>query len=471
MFVGRKRELSMLRKRYETSGFELIGIYGRRRVGKTSLINEFVRNLPCGYCMAVEDDREANLRVLSRAVFSLQNPDASLDAVAGAPVYPNFESAVEAAFEATRNRRAVLVIDEFPYLAQAYPAFPSILQSAIDRNKDTSKLFLILCGSSLSFMREQLLDGKSPLYGRRTAQIELKPFDFFETLPFFPGVDPQEAACVYGMVGGIPLYLRQYSPRMSLTENIAAMFLDPGSILYEEPANLIKQEVSRAASYNAVIAAIASGASQHNEIAAKAGMDSSALDYYLKGLVRIDLLQRVEPIGGKGGRKALWQIKDNLFRFWYRFVGPRRAMVERGMGDAVAPAIEKGLPLFMGPVFETMCRDWLWRECAAGNLLFPMTDVGCWWGNDPKERSQAEIDIVAVDDSTTRLVGECRWYGEPTDAEQLRKLDARAWLAGADAQTLRWMFSKSPFTDACKAAAGELPSARLVSFDEMVAGE
>ena len=128
MFVGRKRELSMPRKRYEMSGFELIGIYGRRRVGKTSLINEFVRNLPCGYCMAVEDDREANLRVLSRAVVSLQNPDASLDAVAGAPVYPNFESAVEAAFEAARNRRAVLVIDEVPYLAQAYPVFPSILQ-------------------------------------------------------------------------------------------------------------------------------------------------------------------------------------------------------------------------------------------------------------------------------------------------------------------------------------------------------
>ena len=146
-------------------------------------------------------------------------------------------------------------------------------------------------------------------------------------------------------------------------------------------------------------------------------------------------------------------------------------MVERGMGDAVAPAIEKGLPLFMGPVFETMCRDWLWRECAAGNLPFPMTDVGCWWGNDPKERSQAEIDIVAVDGSTTTLVGEGKWRGEPTDAEQLRKLNARAWLAGAGAQTPRWMFSKPPFTDACKALVGELPSARLVSFDEMVAGE
>ena len=468
LFIGRERELSLLRKRYKSSAFELVGIYGRRRVGKTSLINEFVCDLPCGYCMAVEDDREANLRVLSRAVFSLRGPNAGVDAFAEAPVYPNFESAIEAAFEATRSRRAVLVIDEFPYLAKAYPAFPSILQSAIDRNKDSSKLFLILCGSSLSFMKEQLLDGKSPLYGRRTAQIELKPFDFFEALEFFPGVDPREAACVYGMVGGIPLYLRQYSASLSLAENISAMFLDPGSILYEEPSNLIKQEVSKAAPYNAVIAAIAGGAAQHNEIAAKAGMDTSALDYYLKGLARIDLLQRVEPIGGKGGRKALWHIKDNLFRFWYRFIGPRRAMIERGMGDMAVSAIEQGLPLFMGPVFETMCRDWLWRECAAGSLDFPMTDVGCWWGNDPKERSQAEIDIVAVDGSTTTLVGECKWRGEPTDVDQLRKLDARAWLAGAQAQTPRWLFSKSAYTDACKAFALNLPSARLVTFEEIV---
>lgn len=468
MFVGRNRELSFLRKRYESSQFEFIGIYGRRRVGKTSLINEFVRDLPCGYCMAVEDDRSANLRVLSRAVLALQNPEADAGFVATGPVFPDFESAVEAAFEATRGRRAVLVIDEFPYLAKAYPAFPSILQSAIDRNRDESGLFLILCGSSLSFMKEQLLDSKSPLYGRRTAQIELKPFDFFESLPFFPGVEPQIAACVYGMVGGIPLYLRQYCPSLSLSDNIASMFLDSGSILYEEPSNLIKQEVSKAAPYNAVISAMAAGAAQHNEIAVKAGIESAALDYYLKALMRIDLVQREEPIGGKGGRKVLWQIKDNLFRFWHRFVGPQRAMVERGMGALATPAIERGLPLFMGPVFESMCREWLWNQLAQGSLGTDMSDVGRWWGNDPRARSQAEIDIVVVDGAVTTLVGECKWRNEPTDAEQLRKLDSRAWLAGADPATSRWLFSKSPYTQACIDLAQQMPSARLVTFDEMV---
>lgn len=469
MFIGRGRELGMLKRRYESSSFEFVGIYGRRRVGKTSLINEFVRDLPCGYCMAVEDDREANLRALSRAVFVLQGNVGNFEAEFDAPVYPDFESVIEAAFVAARGRRAVLVIDEFPYLAKAYPAFPSILQSAIDRNRETSALYLILCGSSLSFMKEQLLDSKSPLYGRRTSQIELKPFDFFEALPFFPDTDSQTAACVYAMVGGIPLYMRQYDAAQTLVSNIASMFLDPSSILYEEPANLIKQEVSKAAPYNAVMAAIACGATQHNEVAAKAGLESSALDYYLKGLARLDLIRKVEPIGGKGGRKTLWQVKDNLFRFWHRFVGPRRAMVERGMGDLAAPVIAQGLPLFMGPVFEEICRDWLWRECALGRLEVPLTDIGSWWGNDPKERAQAEIDVVGVNEGSTTLVGECKWRGEPTDADQLRKLDERAWLAGADSAAPRWIFSKSPFTDACKELAKALPSVRLITFDEMVA--
>jgi AAA+ ATPase superfamily predicted ATPase len=146
MFVGRERELSVLRERYDSPSFEFVGIYGRRRVGKTSLISQFVRDLPCGYCTAIEDDASANLRLLSRAVHSLANPDANEEI---APLYSSFSDAIDAAFAHARTRRCVLVIDEFPYLAKSYPAFPSILQAAIDRNKDESGLFLILCGSSL----------------------------------------------------------------------------------------------------------------------------------------------------------------------------------------------------------------------------------------------------------------------------------------------------------------------------------
>jgi AAA+ ATPase superfamily predicted ATPase len=468
MFVGRERELSVLRERYDSPSFEFVGIYGRRRVGKTSLISQFVRDLPCGYCTAIEDDASANLRLLSRAVHSLANPDANEEI---APLYSSFSDAIDAAFAHARTRRCVLVIDEFPYLAKSYPAFPSILQAAIDRNKDESGLFLILCGSSLSFMKEQLLGRNSPLYGRRTAQIELLPFDFFGALRFFDTMSPIDVANIYGMVGGIPLYLRQFDQEKTLSQNVERIFLDPSSMLYEEPNNLLKQEVSKAAPYNAVLSSIAGGASQHNEIATKAGLESNALDYYLKELARIGLVTKEEPVTGEGRRRAVWQVADRLFKFWYRFVRPRQTLIERGMGPAASQHIMNALPEHMGPVFEDICRDWLWKQFAEGSLGFEVTDIGRWWGNDPIERSQAEIDIVALDMGSTMLVGECKWQGATMGADQLRKLDRHARLAGGGPITRRWLFSREGYTSGCNELARQMDLVRLLTFDEMVSDQ
>lgn len=464
MFIGRERELATLRRRYASGRFEFVGVYGRRRVGKTALLTEFTQGLRTGWCAAAEDDSAVNLRILSQAAYLLKSPDADPEA---APVYADYRSAIEAVFEATRHERGVLVIDEFPYLAKSYPPFPSMLQAAIDAHHADSKLFLVLCGSSLSFMKEQLLDRNSPLYGRRTAQIELKPFDFFESREFFPRLDAQSAACLYGMVGGVPLYLLQFDPSISVCDNIAQAFLDPSSILYEEPMNLLKQEVSKAAPYNAVLSAIAGGATQHNEIAAKAGMESGALDYYFKELSRLGLVFREEPIAGKKGRRSLWQLSDNLFRFWYRFVRPRQSLIERGLGEIVAERIVDGLPEYMGLVFESICKDWLWRELAARRLPFELSEIGRWWGNDPAERAEAEIDIVGVGEGRTVLVGEYKWKADPVGAGQLSKLDGRAHLANATAKAERWMFSRSGFTAGCRELADSMSNARLVSFEEM----
>lgn len=189
------------KKHYESGSFEFVGVYGRRRVGKTALLGRFTHGLRAGWCPCVEDDAALNLRILSQAVFTILHPDSDPDT---APTYPDFRTAFEAAFAAARTERAVLVVDEFPYLAKTVPGISSILQASIDAHHEESRLFLVLCGSSLSFMREQLLDRNSPLYGRRTAQIELKPFDFFQSREFFPGVDAVTAANIFGMVGGHP---------------------------------------------------------------------------------------------------------------------------------------------------------------------------------------------------------------------------------------------------------------------------
>ena len=464
MFIGRKHELAVLKNHYESNHFEFIGLYGRRRVGKTALLNQFVQGLPCGWCTAVEDDARLNLRILSQAVYSLYHPD---DSSEFAPVYGDFQQALEAAFVYAQDKRAILVIDEFPYLAKAEPSFPSVLQAAIDRHQETSKLFIVLCGSSLSFMKEQLLDKQSPLYGRRTAQMELKPFNFFESQAFFPALDAKTGAVIYGMVGGIPLYLRQFCDTYTLEENLEHTFLTADSILYEEPANLLKQEISKSAPYNAVISAIANGASQHNDIAMKAGLETSALDYYLKELARIGLVVREEPITGKGSRKAVWKITDNLFNFWYRFIRPRQTLIERGLGSNVTTKIIDTVPLYMGSIFEQICKDWLWQQYSMSRLGFEITNIGRWWGNDPQTKSEAEIDIVAVNDDTVTLVGECKWRNELTDTKQLQKLHSHAWLAGASPLTSHWLFSMSGFTTGCKEKAQSMNNVRLISFDEM----
>lgn len=466
MFAGRTRELATLRNRYASNSFEFIGIYGRRRVGKTALVSEFTHGLRCGWCAAVEEDAQLNLRLLSQAVYTLANPDA--DPLL-APSFTTFADAVEAAFAATRQSRGVLVIDEFPYLAKASPSFPSILQAAIDAHQNDSRLMLILCGSSLSFMKEQLFDRESPLYGRRTGQIELKPFDFFEAQAFFPHWDVETRAQAYGLVGGTPLYLKQLDDTLTLSQNIAQAFLDPSSLLFEEPYNLLKQEVSKVGPYQAVIAAIAQGAAQHNEIATKAHLESAAATYYLNELQRIGLVEREEPIAGRGGRKGIWKLTDNLFRFWYRFVQPRRALIERGMGEMAAPRIEQALPEYLGPVFEEICRQWLWRQAGKGALPFDITNVGRWWGNDPAARSKAEIDIVAVDEDATTLVAECKWTNAPFGADQLAELDRRAHLASASRTCPRWAFSKTGFSPAAHDLAAQLSAARLIDFAEMCA--
>ena len=464
MFIGRERELQSLERLYRKGDFQLPVIYGRRRVGKTAIIERFTRDLPTVYFTAVEADATVNLRNLSRELYAFEHPDANPDA---APLYSDFYAAFEAAFVLARRQRVVFVIDEFPYLAKAEPGVPSYLQALVDRNKDASQMFLILCGSSLSFMKEQIFDEKSPLYGRRTAQLEVRPFDFFESLPFLSGMGPYEAAEAYGMVGGIPLYLLQFDGGETLAENVESAFLDPSSILYEEPMNLLKQEIQKASQYNAILAAIAGGASQNNQIATAVGLSSTEITYYLKELQRLELVMREVPILG-GGRRATYHISDNLFRFWYRFVMPHRPTIERGILTRALAAVEGHMSEYMGPVFEEICTQWIWRKYTCGDLDFDFDDIGRWWGNDPRMRQEAEIDIVCKDASAAAAVGECKWRSEDFPVAELEKLMGRAVLANARPDVRYYAFSKTGFSDACRSFAEGNDSVRLVSFADMV---
>lgn len=466
MFIGREKELATLERLYCKPGFQFPAIYGRRRVGKTTLISRFAQDKPTVFFTAIEGNLTTNLRLLSAAIRAFEAPDADPNS---APVYRDLYEALDAVFRMAASRRLVFVIDEYPYLAKTDPSVSSMLQGLIDRYRDGSQLYLILCGSSLSFMREQLLDDKSPLYGRRTAQIELSPFDFFDALGFFPDVPSTDALQYYAMAGGVPLYLRQFDPALSLEENVCEVFLQPESLLYDEPTNLIKQEVQKAAPFNAVIQAIAEGRSQNNEIATAVGIQTSELTYYLKGLRSIGLVSKEMPVVA-GSRRAVYRLSDNLFRFWYRFVLPNRTAIERGMQRRVLRGVLEGLSAFCGPVFEDVCAQWLWMRNADGSLPVEFGDLGRWWGNDPLLREEAEIDLVGIDGSRTVLVGECKWRNEDLDRDVVETLEHRSMLVQARTYSWLYAFSKSGFTQGAVDAAASYGQMRLVSFEEMCGG-
>ena len=388
------------------------------------------------------------------------------DHFAQAPVFPSFQTALEYVFKLAEKKRLILVIDEYPYVAKASRSLASTLQMLIDRNKDTSKLFLILCGSSMSFMEDQVLSYKAPLYGRKTAQLKLLPFDFFESrkcLPHFSWVD---MATVYGVVGGTPRYLLQMDDSLSVADNIKNNILNPAAVLYEEPVNLLKQEVREPAIYNAIITAIAGGASKLSEISGKVGEETSACSAYLKNLISLGVVKKETPMAEKPSRKTIYSIGDNMFRFWYRFIPDNMSAINRGLGKIAYRRIEPQLSTYMGATFEEICKQYLWRLNEQGKAAFPFTDLGCWWGNDPIHRSEAEIDIMGTDGASA-LFGECKWTNEKVDAGVLTTLAHRSKLFHYENVHL-YLFAKSGFTKACTDMADGMGNATLIAFEEMM---
>ena len=288
MFVGRESELTKLEKMYSTNEFQFAVIYGRRRVGKTTLIREFLKNKESLLYVSLEGTQKENLIGLSRVI-------SRNDSI----VYDSFESlfnAIDKMLET--NQKIVLAIDEYPYLAESYPPISSIIQKHIDLCWKDKNMFLI-CGSSMSFMENQVLGYKSPLYGRRSAQFKITPFTYLETQKMLVNYDQESQAIAYGITGGIPEYLSKIDTNKSLDENILDCFLMIMEHYLRKQTNLFKQEMRNPASYNSILGAIASGASRLNEIANKVGLDTSACSGLLKSLIQLNIVEKIYPVTEK----------------------------------------------------------------------------------------------------------------------------------------------------------------------------
>ena len=462
MFIGRQEELKKLNEMYSSGKFECAVIYGRRRVGKTSLIREFIKDKKAVYFVAREVSGMINLNSFSTEVYAVTAKELSRNSF-----FPDWERAFDYIYKISKTERIVLAIDEYPYLAGSYRPVSSILQAHIDSQLKDSKLFLILCGSSMSFMENQVLAYKSPLYGRRTAQFKLLPFTFFEALPFFETFNKTDKAVLYGITGGIPDYLNKINPEKSVEGNIIDLFLTASGHLYEEPSNLLKQELREPATYNGILDAIAGGASRLNEIATKCGMESNVCAKYLKSLITLGIVKKEFPVTEISSKRSIYLIDDMMFRFWYRFVFPNMSGIESGLGEAIYDLeIKENLAAYMGLVFEDICKQYINEQAKNNATPVLPSKIGRWWGNNPEEKRQEEIDILSYRKEDA-LFCECKWTKSLVGMDVLADLQRKSELFSYKNKWF-WLFAKTGFSDGLIAEAKARDNIRLICLDEMI---
>lgn len=414
LMIGRKQELALLEKLYSSPSFQFLIMYGRRRVGKTTILQKFAQSHDCIFFPAQEKNDVLNLEDFSQTVQEHYTGDYL------AP-FPNWEKALAFIEKQSRNdKRTVLIIDEFPFLTSQNPSIKSIFQHAIDHSWQNKNIFLILCGSSVSFMINEVMGYKSPLYGRITAHLEVKPFDYLESAEFFPNYSQEEKLLAYGILGGIPRYLKAFNPYQDITRNIAEHILSENAYLHDEPQLLLRMELREPGIYNSILEAIANGANRISTISDRIHEDRSKCTKYLQVLQNIRLVKKIIPCGQpKTSKKGIYVIADHYYRFWYRYTFSQKNYYFLLGEEKAAQEIMDGISDYMGPVFEEICTEYLWRRAKAHTLPFIPAVIGKWWGTNPLLKQQDDIDILALDKTETEgIFCDCKYRNRPMPMEE-----------------------------------------------------
>lgn len=419
MFIDRIQEMRTLREQYASPGASLVVIYGRRRTGKTTLIQEFLKEKKGFYFLATKESEKQNLAEFRKeAAAYLEN---ELLGMSNA----DWSTCLKELAKAHNEEKQIIVIDEFQYIGQSNGAFPSVLQKIWDTVLAKENVMLILCGSLIISMRNQLLDYDSPLYGRRTAQIRMKQIPFAYYKDFKTG-DERSLIEQYAVTGGVPKYIESFRADSDIYEGIRRNILNQQSYLYEEPQFLLMHEVSEIGSYFSLIRAIANNNHKLSEISAFLQIPQSGITKYLQQLTELDIIERRVPateLQPEKSKSGLYYIKDNFLAFWFQFIYPYRSFIERGETDIVLKKIKEGfIQNHVSYVYEDICREKVRDLAASGDLNFVPTHVGSYWG-----REVGETDIVAfTPGEKTLLLGECKYTESQKGMEVLHKLQSKA---------------------------------------------
>ncbi|MCI9148875.1 MAG: ATP-binding protein [Lachnospiraceae bacterium] len=466
-FIGRKAELEKLNAEYGRDS-SFVVIYGRRRVGKTTLIKEFLKEKTAFYFLATEELENQSMKRLAGVVARMTK-----NSLLQKAVFTDWLELFWVIADYEPDKKKVLVIDEFPYLAKTNPAFPSILQNAWDEILKDRNIMLILSGSLLGMMQKHALSYDSPLYGRRTSQMHLVPLSFTDVyntrrLPF------DKAAEQYAVTGGVPKYLEFFEDGRGLVEQLKDTVLSKSGFLYEEPHFLLKSESMTAVNYFSIIKAIADGNHKLGKIAGVLGQETSALTPYLSTLADLGFLEKRTPITEKNpekSRKGLYFISDNFIRFWFRYVYPYKGELELDNMQIVLDEIGKDfIGKFVAFAYEDICKDIFAGLCKKGAVSFVPSRIGSYWKNDCD--SDTEIDVMAVDHQNKRIfAGECKYHAKPVDAPVYFALWDKVANAGEikkafpGYEVVYGVFSKSGFTRRMLDTAKENPGLLLINED------
>lgn len=465
MFIGREKELKSLHEIYEKAGFGMSIIYGRRRIGKSTLITEFIKNKRAIFYTATKVGKERNRELFARQVLEVLEPDLR---EAG---FSAIENLLDFISRKLTEEKLIIVIDELPYWAEKDEALLSIFQKYIDTEWKNKNLMLILCGAALGFMENKVLSEKTPLFGRRDLQIKLETFDYKVAAKFVPDYSCEDKAICYGVTGGVAKYLALIDPDKSLDENIKKLFFHTDGYLYDETRNLLTQEFADITLVNNVIEQIASGENTVNGIATKVGEKEPTILYSLEKLISVGLVEKKKCITEeKNKKKTQYVLRDHMFKFWYEFIPKAHSVIEMGGGDVYYEKMVKpNLHAFMGSVFEEMCRYFTFEQGIMGRFDSFVTRTGTWWGVETIENQAgvkyaqaADIDVVAVSDiDKTALVGECKFKNEKIDKGIYETLLRRSGVIAGKYHVKKLLFfSLSGYTEFFK----ELKNEDVVLF-------
>jgi AAA+ ATPase superfamily predicted ATPase len=460
MFIGRQQEMSFLEDRYNSPRAQLLVLYGRRRIGKTEVLHQFCNGKDAVFYTCRELIDADQLKSFSKRILQAGSPASRY-----ITTFSDWEAALTGFAELPSNGvKKLLVIDEFPYMCVKNPSIPSILQVLWDELLKKQNLMIVLSGSAMSFIENEILSEKKPLYGRATGIYKMQELTFEDSMKFFPNYSPEDKMLAYSILGGIPHYLNQFEPTLSLRENIIKNVLTKGSVLYSEVEFMLRQELRETSVYNTIIEAVVLGNTQLNDIYMKTQIDKSKISVYLSNLMQLHIIEREFSVLGREKEQAtstrgIYYIKDHFFRFWYRFVSSYLSDLE--LGDAEAVFTHSIFPLFndfVSPVFEMVCREFLSKKSRDNQLPFRISKIGRWWGKltkmdliegkRKKITQESEIDMVAVDaNSTQYFLGECKFRNSIMGISDLKKLQEKSSFIKTDAMIHYALFSKSGFTE------------------------